>query len=216
MTINDKTIRNKNGKCLLLYPIGSNYPFSTYYPMSTLHKFSTWFYRITNGWLILIFLFIQIGFNAFVFPASQTKMGKGVAVDVLDLQFGFSNSQAFGILDKMGVEGREIYKATELLVDGIYPIVYTLFLVFLLSLLLKKKMFTNKNWALINLFPLVILLFDYCENTGIISLINQFPTLSDATVSYASVSNMAKWGTFGVAIGLVIWGGISLLFKQRS
>lgn len=184
--------------------------------MNRLKNLSGWFYTTTSGRLVLIFLFLQIGINAFVFPAMQKMMGNGKEVDVLDLQFGISNSVAFEILDAMGEEGRGIYRYTELLVDGIYPIVYTLFLIFLMSIIFTKLKIQNQNWSLLNLFPLLTFMADYAENSGILTLIKQFPMLSDSTVAFTSIANQVKWASFLVSLVIILGSTIRILLNRSK
>ncbi len=183
--------------------------------MKTLRKLSSWFYDHATGRLVLFFLVLLLPFSAYIFPTMQKKMGQGEQADVLDIHFGFTSSEASEVLDKMGEQGRGIYQITELVVDSLYPILYTFFLIFLLSLLVKKVPFRDTRLSLLNLFPLLTTLFDFSENTGIVTLINQFPTLSPTTVLFTSLANMGKWGTAIITV-LLILAGTFLFFKNRK
>ncbi|TDB65208.1 hypothetical protein [Arundinibacter roseus] len=183
--------------------------------MKTLFILSDWCYTHLTTRRMLLFLVLVIGINVLLFPALQTKMGQGAAADVLDLHIGFTKAEAMEVLTILGENGRQIYLWTELLADGIYPILYTLLFLSILSLIYKKILFPASYWRWINLVPLFILLADYLENVGIITLITTFPNFSDPVVWLTSAANQIKWGATLITSVVLLVGVGLLLFRKK-
>lgn len=176
-----------------------------------LTKISDFFVRFSNGRNVLFFLTLFIGFNALVFPYFKGKFDPTNTVVPLDLRMGFTKEEAFQMLDSIGKEGRSTYYFTETLVDSVYPFVYTLFSIFTIGFLISKVFPKNHNLFKINILPIVAMIFDFCENFGIVSMLRSFPEISESMVQFTSVSNILKWTFAGIQIVLMIvllisWG----------
>lgn len=176
-----------------------------------LTKISDFFVRFSNGRNVLFFLTLFIGFNTIVFPYFKGKFDPTNTVVPLDLRMGFTKEEAFQMLDSIGKEGRSTYYFTETLVDSVYPFVYTLFSIFTIGFLISKVFPKNHNLLKINILPIVAMIFDFCENFGIVSMLRSFPEISESMVQFTSVSNILKWTFAGIQIVLMIvllisWG----------
>ncbi|HMO40202.1 MAG TPA: hypothetical protein PKC76_02070 [Saprospiraceae bacterium] len=182
--------------------------------MKNLQAFSSWFYQKAN--LVWMFLFMGLAalFNALILPAMADKLATVPPLTVLDLRFGFTPEEAWQLLDALGEAGRAQYQQIELTLDVLYPLIYTGFLVFLLSLLYKKTLRPDSLWRLLNLLPFVVLIADFIENAGIVQLIRRFPERADAIAGWTSVANQVKWTMFMMTIGVVLVGLMRLLLVR--
>ena len=162
-----------------------------------LEKYASW-----KSILILIGLFIFV--NAFVFPMLLDNPNN----IPLDLQFSYSSEKAYQLLSNFSAADLQKYKIIELTVDVVYPIIYTL----LLSFLIFK---INSN-AKLALFPFLILIADYLENTGIVILISNFPKELNSIVSITSLLTSLKWILVISCVLLIIFSAVRRLFMKKQ
>lgn len=178
-------------------------------------KLSDFFYSKANGYLVLGFLAAQFTFSGAILPYFQKQFDPELNRGLLDLSFGFTPEKAYSILESYGEKGREVYLFVESFVDIVYPITYTTAFILLLSFLFKKN---SWNVGSLNLLPLGCLVFDLCENLGIIKMLNTFPEKANFWANFSSNLGMAKWVFAGITvivvlITLVMWGANSLRKK---
>ena len=178
-------------------------------------KLSDFFYSKANGYLVLGFLAAQFAFSGAILPYFQKQFDPEMNLGLMDLSFGFTPEKGYSILESYGEKGREVYLFVESFVDIIYPLIYTTAFILLLSFLFKKN---DWNLGLLNLLPLGCLVFDLCENLGIIKMLNAFPEKADFWANFSSNLGMVKWAFAGVTviavlISLVMWG-INALKKK--
>ena len=171
-------------------------------------KLSDFFYSKANGYLVLGFLAAQFTFSGAILPYFQKQFDPELNHGLMDLSFGFTPEKGYSIIESYGQKGREVYFFVESFVDIIYPLTYTTAFILLLSFLFKKN-----AWSLgsLNLLPLGCLVFDLCENLGIVKMLKVFPEKADFWASFSSNLGMVKWVFAGltvitVLISLVMWG----------
>lgn len=178
-----------------------------------LKKLSDWIYERAHGGLVLFFLALQFSFTSFILPYFQKQFQPTGSSELLDLKFGFDLPTASQILDSYGEAGRSVYLQVESVWDLLFPLVYTVLNVLLISFLLRKTFPENKKLRLLNLLPFVNMFFDFGENFGIIQLLNEFPNLSEFWVNFASTFGIIKWIFSGIGIALTIALLLSWLTK---
>lgn len=100
-----------------------------------------------------------------------------------------------------GPAARAFYARAELTVDLMYPLVYSLLLMVLLTMLFRHK--PNRRF---NTLPLLTLLFDYLENAAIITLLMSYPTQSTGVAIVCELAKLGKWLSFGGTIALIVYG----------
>ena len=154
---------------------------------------------------ILILLGLIIIFNLLIFPfAYKTSQN----IIPLDLQFTYSSEKAYNTLAKYSDEGLKEYVIAELTVDLIFPIVYALFLSFILFKLTKKSM--------LSLFPLLIILSDYAENIGIAAIIHYLPHKLPMIVALTSLFTSLKWILIAISILLILVALAAKLYNHMK
>ncbi|HEV7350525.1 hypothetical protein [Telluribacter sp.] len=184
--------------------------------MRTFLQLSGWFYRQATGRIVLFFLALQIAFNVLVFPNLQARMGGDTQANPLDLRFGFTAEEAYAYLDSLGAEGRDVYQWTEQVADGVYPIVYTLLLIFLITYFFKKVFAEGSLWRRFNLLPFLVMLADFLENIGIVTMLNHFPEQAEGAAQLAATANLLKWSFFPIMIILVLIGLGGVIYYKVS
>lgn len=189
--------------------------------LSSLTKLSEWFYRQSKGFVVLIFLALEILFAGLILPFMQLKMGGGQSSPKpLDLYFGFTPEEAYSFLASLSAEGRSAYLQVEAFVDIVYPLIYTTLFILAISYFFKRAFSTDSSFRIFNLFPLLTLLADLTENTGIITLLLSYPAANDFAVQLANCGNYTKWATSGITVLLLLIGigtwVTKLLSKKRN
>ena len=154
---------------------------------------------------ILILLGLIITFNLLIFPLAY-KTNQNIIP--LDLQFSYSSEKAYNILAKYSNQDLKEYVIAELTVDLIFPIVYALFLSFLLFKLTKR--------SILSLFPLLIILSDFSENFGIAAIIHYLPHKLPNLVALTSLFTSLKWILIAISILLILVALAAKLFNQKK
>lgn len=171
-------------------------------------KLSDFFYSRTNGYLVLGFLAAQFTFSGAILPYFQKQFDPQLNRGLMDLSFGFTPEKGYSIIESYGEKGREVYLFVASFIDVLYPIAYTTAFILLLSFLFKKN---GWNFGSLNLLPLGCLVFDLCENFGIVKMLEAFPEKVDFWANFSSNLGMLKWVFAGITvivvlISLVLWG----------
>ncbi|WP_460470684.1 hypothetical protein [Emticicia fontis] len=171
-----------------------------------LTSFSNFVRRYASGRNVLIFFVLQMIISAIILPYMQGKFDPTNTLGVLDLKFGFTPDEAYNMLKAYGEEGRKYYFFAEAVIDIVYPIIYTITNVLLLSYVFKKGFPANSFIQQLNIFPILATIGDFAENAGIIAMLNAFPERADNAASFASNAGMFKWIAFGTSIALFLIG----------
>ncbi|MDD2983704.1 MAG: hypothetical protein PHQ74_09975 [Crocinitomicaceae bacterium] len=146
----------------------------TYSLTKFLEKFSNW--RI-----LLVLLVLNIVFPAVVFPLFQ-----GDPANVpLDLQFSYSPTKAYELLAQFSAADLKLYRILELTGDIAYPIIYGVFLSLLIFKLSRNTIFSS--------IPLLAIVADILENSGIVILISSLPKELHTLASITSIFSSLKW-----------------------
>ncbi|WP_337043923.1 hypothetical protein [Emticicia sp. 17c] len=162
--------------------------------------------RYASGRNVLVFFALQMIISMLILPYIQTRFDPDQKLGVLDLKFGFTPDQAYAMLDGYQEQGRKYYLFVEAFVDIIYPIIYTITNLLLLSYVFKRGFTADSFMQKLNVFPLLVIICDLLENAGIITMLTAFPNRADAAAALASNAGIAKWITFGIAIALFLTG----------
>lgn len=155
--------------------------------------------------LSLFLLFLMIVFNVVIMP---NLAGDTNAVPI-DLQFAYTPQRAYELINSYSDETRHNYMIGEMTMDVLYPIVYTLFLSLTLLLLYPQK-------EKIALIPYVIFIADMFENTGIITMLYNYPSELHGVALATSVFSTIKWSVVIVCFLLLIVGLFKVLIRKMK
>ena len=168
----------------------------------TLHKFA-------RGWLIFVLFLLQVMFMIFIMPLSASLMrfdsgGPGP----IDLLFFYTPAKAYSMVEAYGQYGRIFYRNTELTLDLIYPIIYTLLFGLLLSWLFRRGFSSQSPIQRWNVLPLGGWLFDLLENLGIVGMLSLYPAQPSALGWATALFTLVKWLFAGANLLLVSYAFI--------
>lgn len=168
--------------------------------MTTLADFLN---RVANWKTVLFLLALYVSFPAYWLTNAEATINQLAGKDIgpIDLTVGFDPDRTLTMVADYGPAARAFYARTELTTDLAYPLVYSLLLAVLLTRIFRHK--PTRNFIL---YPCLTLLFDYLENAAIVTLLTTYPTQSMGVAMLCEVFKLAKWLSFGVALGLIMYG----------
>lgn len=162
------------------------------------NKLLAFFSKRTNRWSLSIMGGLLFVFMFFLVPSVYGRLSNGISpCRALDTYLYYTPDQALEVLRCFG-PSRGTYLIVELSLDLIYPVVYTIFFIMVLTALLKdiKIMPGSTNVQGIHLLPLLPILawlFDLLENLGISGMITLFPDFPQWLAMVASGCTLLKW-----------------------
>ena len=148
---------------------------------------------------IIIFLLLNICGLVFLF------LPHNIFANMLDLELYYGKENVVRNFNAIGSDGRSVYVLSSLILDTLYPILYT-------SLILGAYIKLFKSPGVILYIPLIAFSFDILENLQITRLILNFPNVNETHVSLASTATSFKWIAILVTISVLIYG----IIKKRK
>ena len=152
--------------------------------------------------ITLILLALFFGFAFIVFPKFSPS---DTNVKPLDIQYFYHSNDVYNTLDQFSASELKLYAISEATNDTIYPIIYTCMLCFALFLLYKNLTLAKA--------PLIVMLLDYIENTGIIILIKNYPKHLDGFANFIGLISGLKWSAALVVVIIIFVGLLNNLKK---
>ena len=128
-----------------------------------------------------------------------------IFANMLDLELYYGKENVVRNFNAIGPDGRNVYVLSSLILDTLYPILYT-------SLILGAFVKLFKSSRLILYVPLIAFSFDILENLQITRLILNFPNVNETHVYLASMATSFKWVAILVTISILIYG----IIKKRK
>ena len=148
---------------------------------------------------VILFILFNICGLAFIL------LPYGIVWNMLDLNFSYTSADVFKSFYQMGEKGRYINLYSTLILDTIYPILYT-------SLILGAYVKLYKDNKLILWIPVIAFITDIFENINIAYMNTTFLDLNETQVMIASTITSSKWITIFVTLSLLIFG----LLKNKT
>ena len=148
---------------------------------------------------IILFVLLNICGLIFIF------LPHNIFANMLDLELYYGKENVVRNFNAIGPDGRSVYVFSSLILDTLYPILYT-------SLILGAYVKLFKSSGAILFIPLIAFSSDILENLQITRLILDFPNVNETNVSLASMATSSKWIAISIAISVLIYG----IIKKRK
>ncbi|PWL39922.1 hypothetical protein DKG77_03585 [Flagellimonas aquimarina] len=133
---------------------------------------------------------------------------------------GYDLNYVSELFSSLGENGRMTYLNNQIPVDMIYPLLFGLSYCLLLGYFLKKLNKLNSPYTYLCLIPIIAGIADYLENLGIITMLKNYPELTEITVYATNMFSVTKSIStsifFIVLIVVLITLGIILLRIKTS
>ena len=181
-----------------------------------LQKIAGYFWRSAGIKTFMAALLLYLVFGGFVMPKGTQTIWQicGKKVEILDLQFNYTPERARAILSEYNEAGRDFAAKFSLIGDTLYPIVYTFLFLIMASWLFKSLAAYGFRIRYVHLLPLLVMIADYCENAGIITMLKAYPGFSDTLVIITSFFTSLKWSLL-VLLAFILGAAIWLLTFYR-
>ena len=174
-------------------------------------KLSDYINKISTGWVTLICFAIFLLFSVLVLPAQSEEANVySGEVGSPDTSLYYSADELYQFAEAYGPKGRSDYVRARLTFDGVFPLVYLIFLTTAISWATQKSGKTGRFWQRLNLFPVFGLLFDYLENGAAAVVMARYPEATSVLPTLAGIFTAIKWifvgGSFAILILLIAMG----------
>ncbi|MCD4735035.1 MAG: hypothetical protein K8R53_03240 [Bacteroidales bacterium] len=153
-----------------------------------------------SGKSILFLSGMLLLFNFVLFPVFLPNEQN---TEPIDIQFAYTPQKAYHLIENYEETVIKLYIFGELTIDFVYPVIYSLLLSFILFLVYKKQK--------IALFPFLILIADYFENFGIVTMLCSYPQKLINVAWVTSFFSTLKWILIIVSILIITFGLIKKL-----
>lgn len=172
-----------------------------------LHAISNRFYSWAKGWLALTLAALDLAFMGFVMPLAGKLAGGAASPEPpLDLLFFSAPSETFARLERYDERARLFYLGSELTLDILHPILYTLALGLLISWLFQRGFARGDKMRILNVTPLGAWSLDLLENLCIVAMLALWPERSVPLAWMLTVFRMGKWIFVGASAALAAAG----------
>ena len=143
--------------------------------------------------VLLLFVLTNILYAVMLTVTIPKVMGLSGGMKIMDmLPTGYSPEYVNALLKALGEKGRSIYLFEQLPVDLVYPFLFAVSWCLVLACILNKLGKLDGKLIYLCFIPVFAGVFDYCENIGIISILNRYPANSDFLSQITSVFSVVK------------------------
>lgn len=172
---------------------------------------SAFFYRISTGWVALVFLVVFVVFGVLVLPVESARaeaFSQGMGGP--DTSFFYNGKILMQMAEVYGEAGRAAFLKARWGFDLAFPIIFTSFFITSISFLFKKGARDPLKLPLVNLIPLLGFVFDLAENTATSVVMAAYPRQAALALFLAPIFTPLKWVFVTIcmlllAIGLLLW-----------
>ena len=151
-------------------------------------------YRNINGKKVLLLFVLTNLVYAFMLIITIPKvMSFSDGKKLLDmLPFGYNAEYVNSLFDTLGEKGRDAYLFNQIPVDMVYPFLFGISSCLVLAYFLNKINKLNGPLIYLCLLPVFGGAFDYIENIGIITMLANYPDVSNLSVSITNIFSIFK------------------------
>ena len=178
--------------------------------------------RNISGGKVLIFFILTNLIYVFMLTITIPKtMEFSDGMKLLDMMpTGYNSEYIQTLFSTLGEDGRGVYLFNQIPVDMIYPFLFGISYCLLIAYFLKKLNKFNSLFFYLCLLPVIAGLADYLENFGIITMLNNYPNLSQISMTttniFSIVKSMATTIYFVALIITLIILGIKTIRERKT
>ena len=184
-------------------------------------KLSAFFYRVSTGWVALLGVAVFVVFSLTVLPVESTRMDAySQGLGSPDTSFFYDDKTLLQMAEAYGEEGRSAFLTARWGFDLAFPLIFTFFFLTTISFVFKKALAGSSSLPLLNLIPLLGLIFDLAENTASSVVMAAYPLRNTWGQYLAPVFTPIKWVLVTICmlllfIGLLLWVYKTIKFGNR-
>ena len=182
-----------------------------------LHRLSRTLVEFSKASITLAALVIFLIFSAVALPSqSAAADAYSGCSGSPDLSLFYSPNDLYQMAEQYGSAGRDTYVRARFSFDLVFPIIYTLFLVTAISWILSTIIPEASPWRMLNLTPIMGMLFDFLENTTASIVISRYPALSPIFANLAPIFTFLKWVFVGGSFLILFISWLASLFARKK
>lgn len=171
--------------------------------------------------VLLLFILTNIVYGLMLLFTIPKVMEHSSGLKLLDMMpMGYTAEYAETLFNTLGPEGREAYLYNQIPVDMIYPFLFGISYCLILAYFLNKLNNLKTPFLYLCFLPLIAGIADYLENFGIISLLNNYPDVSNTIVTFTNSFSLIKSSSttlyFVVLLISLTLLGVRALKKDRN
>ncbi len=171
---------------------------------------------LLSGWAtrrnVLLVVALDLVMNAALLPLASARLAVlSGGIGPLDNSFTYTPAQAYAALAAYGPAGRSFLLGTELTLNLLYPIIYSLFFCLASLYFLQRAAPARPALARLALIPFVALAADYLANAGLVVLLLNYPNQLTAVAAVTSLLTSTKWVLQGLSLALLAGAAIGTL-----
>lgn len=175
--------------------------------------------NLTGKKVLVFFLLSMTVYLAMLLVTIPRIMTFSGGMNILDMMpAGYDAAYVNELFEKLGENGRKMYLFVQIPLDLIYPALYGIGFCLVLSWFLNKMGKLHGNLVYFSLLPVVAGFFDYCENFGIIAMLQVWPTIPVTLVKVTNLFSVLKSGLtsiyFIVLIVVIVIFGVKTFLKK--
>ena len=149
--------------------------------------------NLTGKKVLLLFVLTNLLYSLMLLVTIPKTISFSNGMKLLDMMpLGYDSIYITTLFDALGEKGRAVYLYEQLPIDMIYPFFFGLSYCLLIAYFLKKLNKLNAPYSYLCLLPIIAGTADYGENLGIITMLNNYPDLSQTAMSGTSILSVIK------------------------
>ena len=129
---------------------------------------------------------------------------------------GYNAQYVNTLLKALGEKGRDVYLFEQIPIDMVYPFMFALSWCLVLAYILNKLGKLDGILFYLCLIPVLAGAFDYCENVGIINILNRYPANSDLLSQTTSVFSVLKSSCTTIYFIILVICIVALGIKKKA
>lgn len=177
--------------------------------------------NINGKKILLLFIFTNVIYAIMLAITIPKVMSFADGMKLLDMMpTGYNSEYVNSLLSALGAAGRNAYLFNQLPVDMIYPFLFGITYSLLLAYIFNKLQKLDSFLFYLCFIPIFSGLFDYCENIGIITMLNNYPDNSNLLTQTTNVFSVLKSSFTTIyfiilTISLIVYG-IKVIISKRA
>ena len=177
--------------------------------------------NLTGKRVLLLFVLTNLVYAVMLLITIPKTMTFSNGMKLLDMMpMGYDAEYINSLFEALGENGRHVYLYNQIPVDMIYPFLFGISYCLLIGYFLKKLNKLSSVFFYLCFLPLIAGIADYLENFGIITLLINYPNLSqtlmDATNIFSVVKSMTTTVFFVALIITLLMFGIKTMKERKT
>ena len=163
--------------------------------------------------MLLVLFLLALPLVIWIFPWRRSYLVafSDLPSPTFDVRFAYSAQTLLNALPNYAPQARILYAISEVTLDFLFPLLYTPFLIGIMTLIYYAAFPSNSPMHKLIFLPLGIFLADLLENISLAWLLLVYPPASVSLAWGASLFSLTKWLWGALVLLLIVAGLLSLV-----